>query len=463
MNKRLFWFFTLAFLLPFLGWPASTTTAAPLAVENADFAYFPETGRMVSAEAKKFFETHGGLATFGLPLTEVISDTETGLNVQYFERARFEFRSEGNSKTFICLTWLGTLLTWGSKEPAFQRLTASSDPQRTFFPEAGHTLGGAFKNTWETRGGLDLWGHPISEEFYEINNAEKATYLVQYFEKGKFIYHPKAIGTPKEVEFADLGRQLLERYPAAKEAMKAPPRMTLLGEATTFFANSPPERELNVVLGTTLLHGKIVPANAQFSFNNSGDFTARSGFVEGYGIVGNRLEKMIAGGLCQVSTTLFRAVANTGLKITERHGHTFALSFYENILGFDAAVQDPGLDLRWINDTSAPVYLLSSSNVPSATVTVQLWGFSNDRRMVKYDGPYISKRVEPGSPVWEYDASLPKGTTQQVAHRRAGMNVVYNRTVTLPSGQVLHRDSFKTKYNPLPDFYTYGPGVRPPR
>jgi len=457
MNKRLFWFLTLVLILPLLGWPASSAKAAPLAVENAAFAYFPETGHTVSFEAKKFFDAHGGLAIFGLPLTEVIPDTETGLNVQYFERARFEFHLDQNS---ISLTRLGSLLTLENKDPAFQRLTASSDPKRTFFAKSGHTLGGAFQNTWEKLGGVEIWGYPISEELVEINYTDRMTYLVQYFERGKFIHHPESTGTGKEVEIAKLGRKLIELYPAAKGAMNAAPRITLLGEATTSFATSLREREFNIARATALLNGKVVPANTEFSFNNSGDFSERNGFVDGYAIVGNRLEKVVAGGLCQVATTLFRAVSNAGLKITERHGHTFVINFYENILGFDATVYDPSPNLRWINDTSGPIYLVSSSNVQAATVTFQIWGHS-DGRSAKYDGPYVSNRTEPGPAVWEYNASLPRGTTQQLVHGRAGMDVVYNRTVTLPNGRVLHQDSFKTNYKPWADFYIYGPGVQP--
>ena len=71
-----------------------------------------------------------------------------------------------------------------------------------------------------------------------------------------------------------------------------------------------------------------------------------SGFVDGYAIVGGRLEKVVGGGLCQVSTTLFRAVSNAGLEVTKRQGHTYVVYFYENILGFDATVFSPSLDFR---------------------------------------------------------------------------------------------------------------------
>ena len=56
------------------------------------FAFFPETGHNVGLAIKRFYDTHGGIDIFGLPLTEVFE--EEGLKVQYFERARFELHPE---------------------------------------------------------------------------------------------------------------------------------------------------------------------------------------------------------------------------------------------------------------------------------------------------------------------------------------------------------------------------------
>jgi hypothetical protein len=437
--------------------PATLTYAAPAGAPAAPFAYFSETGHNVGGEIKQFFDAHGGLPIFGLPLTEVILDTATGLHVQYFERARVELHPELPPEHYVSLTLAGRLLTQQRTDAAFAPVAGATDPSRDFFAETGHTLGGAFRYFWQQNGGLTVFGFPISEEFYEVNPIDGQEYLVQYFERARFEYHPDKAGTPYEVQLGHLGRQLLERNPTAQSATAPAQEVRLLGEATTSFAASIREREHNIARATAMFDGVIVPAGSEFSFNAAGDYTEENGFVDGYAIIGGRLERVVAGGLCQVSTTLFRAVSNAGLEVTERYGHSFIVNFYENILGFDATVYDPDVDFKWRNDTSGPVYLAASSNVADATVTFQIWGY-DDGRVITYDGPYTSNWVQPGAPIWEYDPTLPPGTVKQLVHGRAGVNVTYTRIMTLPDGSE-ERNTYHTTYQPWEDFYVYGPGV----
>jgi hypothetical protein len=436
---------------------AAPATAAPVRSDAAPFAYFPETGHNIGGEIKQFFDAYGGLAIFGLPLTEVIQDTETGLQVQYFERARVELHPELPPEHYVSLTLAGRLLTQQRTDPAFAPVAAASDPARDFFAQTGHTLGGAFRYFWQQNGGLTVFGYPISEEFYEVNPADGQEYLVQYFERARFEYHPDMAGTPYEVQLGHLGRQLLERSPTAQQATAPAQQISLLGEATTSFAASIREREHNIARATEMFNGAIVPAGSEFSFNAMGDYTEANGFVDGYAIVGGRLERVVAGGLCQVSTTLFRAVSNAGLEVTERYGHSFVVNFYENILGFDATVYDPQVDFRWRNDTAGPVFIAASSNVADATVNFQLWGY-DDGRTITYDGPHTSNWTQPGPAIWEYDPTLPPGTVQQLVHGRSGVNVTYTRIITMPDGSE-ERTTYHTAYQPWADFYVYGPGV----
>jgi vancomycin resistance protein YoaR len=229
----------------------------------------------------------------------------------------------------------------------------------------------------------------------------------------------------------------------------------LLGEATTSFAASIREREHNIARATAMFNGTIVPADTEFSFNEAHEYTVENGFVEGYAIVGSRLEKVVAGGLCQVSTTMFRAVSNAGLEIVERHGHSSIVDFYENILGFDATVYDPIVDFRWYNDTPGPVYITTSSNVQEATVTFSIWGY-DDGRVVTYDGPYTGAWVQPGPAIWEYDSSLAPGAVIQLVHGRPGTSVRYTRNITWPSG-FTRSNTYNSVYQPWEDYFIYGP------
>jgi hypothetical protein len=433
-------------------WPAAPATAQTAPASGV--TYVAETGHNLGGAFKRFYEANGGLTVFGLPLTDLF--VEDGLPVQYFERARFELHRGG----VVALTRVGAELTGGRPEPAFQWLGADPGNGRRYIAASGHTLGGAFAVFWDERGGVGLFGYPISEEFSETG-PDGAPRTVQYFERARFELVPGPDGTGYAVQLGLLGRELLDRRPAA-QAMAAPaPQLTLLGQATTGFRASAADRRINIERSAAMFDGVVVMPGEEHSFLAGGDFSEAAGFVEGYGIVGGRLERVIGGGLCQVSTTLFRAVSNAGLEVTRRVGHSYVVYFYENILGFDATVFSPGLDFRWRNDTGAPVMLTTRTDLAGGTVTFEIWG-TGEMRSVRYDGPHIRNVVKPGAAIWQYDPTLAAGQTRQLVHGRAGMDVRLTRIVTLPDGQVLRQETFNTRYKPWEDFYLYGPGVTPP-
>ncbi|NWJ98488.1 MAG: S8 family serine peptidase [Chloroflexi bacterium] len=84
----------------------------------------------------------------------------------------------------------------------------ASTPERTFFPEVGHTLGGVFKSYWERNGGLSIFGFPISQEFQEVSTTDGKTYTVQYFERNRFEYHPEFAGSNNQILLGLLGSEL---------------------------------------------------------------------------------------------------------------------------------------------------------------------------------------------------------------------------------------------------------------
>lgn len=444
-------------LAPAIAAPAPAPAPAPLL--PGTFTYFPRTGHNISLRIKQFYDSHGGLDIFGLPLTEVFN--EDGMQVQYFERARFELHPELPPEFYVSLTLLGSHFTEGRGEPEFQWLAASPGGDRSFFPESGHSLGGAFRGFWQGRGGLAAFGYPVSEELTEVSPQDGKPYVVQYFQRARFELHPENAGTAYEVQLGQLGRQFLDQRPAAQAATAPAPQIALLGRATTGFATSITERRRNIALATAMFNGVIVMPGQEYSFLSAGDFSEASGFVDGYAIVGGHLEKVVGGGLCQVSTTMFRAVSNAGLEITNRQGHTYVVYFYENILGFDATVYSPGLDFRWRNDTPGPIYIFTSTNPEAATVTFELWGTS-DGRTTTYAGPFTKNVVKPSGPTWQFDKNLPAGRVTQLVHGRPGMDVNYIRTVKMPDGSVKHYDNYFTHYQPWDDFFTYGSGVKPP-
>jgi len=152
--------------------------------------YFWETGHNVSGLFLTYFERNGGLARFGYPRTEEI--TEDGRTVQYFQRARLEHHPEHAGTPYeVQLTLLGDLLTQ-DRQPFPPAPASCSPPGCRYFPETRHRVVGAFLKFFESQGGLDQFGYPISEEGQEENgDGTGRKYTVQWFQRARLEYHPE--------------------------------------------------------------------------------------------------------------------------------------------------------------------------------------------------------------------------------------------------------------------------------
>jgi hypothetical protein len=182
---------------------------------NAPY-YFPQTEHTLSGPFLNYWLKYGGLDLFGYPLTEPYQELDPSsgkvYTVQWFERERFEYHPENaGSRYEVLLGLLGNELI-SSACRSFERakpLFPNGSTEGFYFQETGHNLRGTFKGYWEKRGGLPIFGFPISEEFGEVNPADGKFYVVQYFERARFEYHPEHQGTPYEVELGLLGNQYI--------------------------------------------------------------------------------------------------------------------------------------------------------------------------------------------------------------------------------------------------------------
>ena len=155
----------------------------------------------VSFGFKRFFEERGGLDIFGYPITPEVQ--ENGFTVQYFQRARFEYHPEhAGTRYEVQLGLLGDILTSGRQFPKATPV-ATTENQR-YFPETGHIVSGAFLRFFNTRGGLDIFGYPVSEVIQENGRS------VQYFQRSRFEYHPQ-LPAIYQITLGLLGEELAER------------------------------------------------------------------------------------------------------------------------------------------------------------------------------------------------------------------------------------------------------------
>jgi N-acetylmuramoyl-L-alanine amidase len=186
--------------------PPPTERAAP--IPHPEVVYVEATGHNLGFAFRHFFDAHGGLDLFGYPRTEEL--TEGGYTVQYFQRARFEYHPEHAGTPYeVQLGLLGDLLTT-PRRPFPEGEPFQSWEGHRWFPETGHGVHYAFLHYFESRGGLDVFGFPVSEELPETNDdGSGRVYTVQYFQRARFEYHPEHAGTPYEVQLGLLGDQVL--------------------------------------------------------------------------------------------------------------------------------------------------------------------------------------------------------------------------------------------------------------
>ncbi|MEX0877463.1 MAG: VanW family protein [Candidatus Spechtbacterales bacterium] len=159
----------------------------------------------------------------------------------------------------------------------------------------------------------------------------------------------------------------------------------LIGRGESDFTGSPNNRRHNINVGAEKYHGILIEPGEEFSFNqNLGPVTASAGYLPELVIKQGATIPEYGGGLCQVSTTLFRAAVYSGLKITERYNHSYPVVYYGKP-GFDATIYPDHPDLRFTNNT--PGHILIQTQIVGSKLIFEIYG-QDDGRHTEIDGPY---------------------------------------------------------------------------
>ena len=171
--------------------------------------YFPETGYTVRYPFYDYFFQHGGASQFGYPISNDYADPQTGLLVQYFQKARMEYHPENQPPYDILLGLLGEELAaaTGKKQSPIpvNEIPLASDPTCYYFPETGQKLCNSFLNYYRAQGGVDMYGYPVSGYLNE------GGLIVQYFQRARFEWHPeKAAGF--RVQTAAIGQLYVDYF-----------------------------------------------------------------------------------------------------------------------------------------------------------------------------------------------------------------------------------------------------------
>ncbi|MFN9115600.1 MAG: hypothetical protein ACK5XN_36560 [Bacteroidota bacterium] len=186
----------------------TTIAPHPLWAQSTDMC-FAETQQCISGPIKTYWQTNGGLAVFGYPITAQRYEVVEGrtLLVQWFERDRLEIQTDG----LVTAGRLGarvlelTNQPWqfGSGTMPAAEQTSHGNSRCRLFAETGYALCVKFYTYWEQNGGLARFGYPIGNE--TLTQIDGQWLWVQYFERRRMEYHPELADTPYEILLGLLG------------------------------------------------------------------------------------------------------------------------------------------------------------------------------------------------------------------------------------------------------------------
>jgi len=244
----------------------------------------------------------------------------------------------------------------------------------------------------------------------------------------------------------------------------------LVHAETSYFYGSDTARVQNIQAAASKFHGLLVAPGETFSMATAlGDITLDNGYAEALIIVGNQTVKGVGGGICQVSTTLFRTAFFAGMPVVERHAHAYRVYYYEkeagnrlnpNLAGLDATVFVPLVDFKFINDTENWLLMETYVSPSNSAITWKFYSTSDGRR-VEWNTTGPTNIVKAPEPLYRENSDLSSGTIKQVDWQADGADVTVNRTVY--RGDAVHiQDTFYTHYRPWQNVFEYGPGTELP-
>ncbi len=317
-----------------------------------------------------------------------------------------------------------------------------------------------------------------------LSSLEQTLYIapvdaVFQFENGKVkTFKPSSDG--QDADFNAIGKSIQNRLPYLT-ALNKPQSLTipvplkiirpkiamgdvnnlgikeLLGYGTSLFQHSISSRIYNVTLGATRINGTLVRSGEEFSFAKViGDVSSLTGYQQAYVIQNGHTVLGDGGGICQVSTTLFRAALNAGLEITERHAHDYRVGYYEEDgpPGIDATVYVPSIDLRFKNDTGHSILIQTIIDPSELRLSFYLYG-TKDGREVTMTTPVVTNESPAPTPLYQDDPTLSKGQVKQVDFAAAGARVSFSRIVK-KDGKTIINDTYVSNYRPWQAVYLVG-------
>lgn len=229
------------------------------------------------------------------------------------------------------------------------------------------------------------------------------------------------------------------------EELKQKGIQELVSVGRSDFSGSSWKRVHNVMTGASKFNGYLLPKGEVFSFTDQlGAINGSTGYVKELVILGNKVLPEYGGGLCQVSSTAYRAAMLAGMDIVERHNHSYAVSYYEPF-GSDATIYSGHKDFRFQNTSEGDILIQTRRGGENDQELFFHYYGTKPNRSVQIFGPLITNYRTPPDTKITYDSTKPEEYSQTVSHRVTGFNAQFFRTVT-EEGKDLYSDEFFSPY-----------------
>lgn len=325
---------------------------------------------------------------------------------------------------------------------------------------------------WVKREGIVMDDKALKKTFKRaVDRIDKPARSARYaWRKGAFVVVPERTGyvTDREPAYEVFYKSIsdIESDEVSLPAKTSQPQVTaaslpdpknlqLIARGTSNYYGSTRARRVNIANAARKIDGTVVGRGENFSFLQAlGGITVQNGFVSGLVISGGRTIEGLGGGVCQVSTTAFRALYNAGFPVVERNQHSYRVKYYEPAVGFEAAVYDPGVDLRMKNDTSAPILVRAFNNNAKSYLEVQIWGIK-PKRTVRVSRARITSSTPHPPARTIVNPRLRRGVVRQVDWAQNGYTMYITRTIKDASGA--RYDRVDTNYRPWRAVFERGP------
>jgi len=261
-------------------------------------------------------------------------------------------------------------------------------------------------------------------------------------------------------DFLNIQHLLIKRTPPNKTLEKTNNLgiKEQIGFGESYYYHSIINRVHNVSITANRISLTIVPPQQEFSFNKAlGEVSARTGYRSAYVISGGKTVLGDGGGVCQVSSTLFRTVLDAGLEVTKRLQHSYRVSYYElnSQPGFDATVYAGNVDFRFINNTPNYILIYTHTEPENRYMNIEIYG-TNDGRTTEIKDYKTWGYRRPPAPQYYPTNTLPTGVTRQVDWSVSGIKTEFTHVIKNKQGNIINTKKYYSNYKPWSAKYMIG-------